>query len=516
MNRLFLSFLGLFVSIGIQASNYLCFTANEDGSMVGCVMESSRALSCAIESNGVLSNWQLYTSGAVIVLEKKGDKVYWSGNNPYGFGEQYRKNHFIMKGSIAASGSVMSLIDEVGESTVIPRVPYCFFGLFSGCDCLTQAPELPATELGYCCYYSMFADCKSLTKIPELPAEDLSLGYGERCYAFMFAGCTGLTEVEELPAKVLSSSCYCHMFDSCVNLVKAPVLPATYSVSGCYEGMFYGCTSLTQAPELPAAVVEFNGYKQMFSGCVALTQAPKLPSSSLGMGCYEEMFSGCTSLTQAPELPVSWVKQDSYRGMFAGCTSLTQAPELPATRLDYYCYDSMFSGCTSLTRAPELPAVYFHRSEITDLNDTVFIDELSYGCYDKMFSGCENLSYIKVATPVWGIDSVIMTNGWVENVSATGTFICPAALEEKYGIDYIPEGWSLNGNSVNDYFSPINGILFSCDGHLFLSSSESGNARIFNIGGELLKSVAYEIGETDLGAFPAGVYVVNGQKVVVK
>lgn len=489
MGRLFLSVFCLLISIGVQASNFLCFTANEDSSVVGCVMKSPRSLSYSFNAYDAEPVWVEYIPGKSIVLEKKGDKVYWGGVNPYGFaGEKYKDNCFFMKGSIAASGSVMSIIDGVGESTVIPKVRKCFFGLFSGCDCLTQAPELPATELVSQCYYSMFADCKSLTKIPELPAEDLSLG--DYCYAYMFAGCTGLTEVEEWSAKILSSGCYCHMFDSCVNLVKAPVLPVTKLDANCYEGMFYGCTSLDKAPELP--------------------------STSLDWGCYEEMFSGCTSLTQAPELPASWMYQDCYRGMFAGCTSLIQAPELPATRLDYYCYDSMFSGCTSLTRAPELLAVDFHRSEISDSKDTVYVDELSYGCYDKMFSGCENLNYIKVATPVWGKDNAIVTNGWVENVSATGTFICPAALEEKYGIDYIPDGWSLYGNAVNDYFSPINGDFFSCDGHLFLSSSESGNARIFNIGGELLKSVAYESGETDLGAFPAGVYVVNGRKVVVE
>ena len=104
-----------------------------------------------------------------------------------------------MTGRIAASGSVMSLIDNVGESVVIPN-ECCFNGLFEECTSLTKAPKLPATTLASRCYDFMFYGCTSLTKAPKLPATTLASG----CYGFMFYGCTSLTTAPELPATTLA------------------------------------------------------------------------------------------------------------------------------------------------------------------------------------------------------------------------------------------------------------------------------------------------------------------------
>ena len=109
--------------------------------------------------------------------------------------------------------------------------------------------------------------------------------------------------------------------------------------------------------------------------------------------------------------------------MFYGCTGLTQAPELPATVLAYRCYYGMFYECTGLTQAPELPA-------------TVLADS----CYSNMFSDCTALEEVTVAFTDWGDGS---TYNWLSGVAATGTFTCPADLEEIRGESNIPEGWTI-------------------------------------------------------------------------
>ena len=101
------------------------------------------------------------------------------------------------------------------------------------------------------------------------------------------------------------------------------------------------------------------------------------------------------------------------------CVSLT----IPSD----YCFNTLFSDCASLTSAPELPA-----------------KELFYGCYYEMFYGCSSLTDIKVAFTDWRED-IDATTGWVEGVGAEGTFECPEGLEVKYGDDFIPTGWSVNG-----------------------------------------------------------------------
>lgn len=299
------------------ATNYLTFTAEEDGSQFGIIRrgEANPDIQYSLDDG---ESWTDLARDE-ITLEKKGDKALIRGNNPTGFSSYPDYSYFMMTGKIAASGSVMSLIDGKGETTTIPST-YCFYGLFYECASLTQAPELPATAMTL------------------------------ECYASMFERCTGLTEAPELPATTLEYACYEKMFLDCTSLTQAPKLPATTMKEYCYFCMFCNCTSLTQAPELPATTMDVCCYKSMFCNCTSLTQAPKLPATTMDDHCYYYMFWGCTSLTKAPELPATTLAYGCYENMFLDCTSLTQAPELIATELVDHCYYYMFSGCTNLSK----------------------------------------------------------------------------------------------------------------------------------------------------------------------
>ena len=111
--------------------------------------------------------------------------------------------------------------------------------------------------------------------------------------------------------------------------------------------------------------------------------------------------------------------------MFAYCSGLITAPELPATTLVSGCYRNMFWNCTSLSSAPELPAT-----------------TLAPRCYQQMFDNCTSLNYVNVGFTKWN-PTKYSTGNWLENVSTSGTFVCPSALSIKYGIDYIPSGWTI-------------------------------------------------------------------------
>ena len=297
---------------------WLCFTAEEAGSTVK-MAAYGEAPKVSLEYSTDGNTWSPFVVGTTTVtLANIGDKMYMratsEGNTGMGSSES-DFNEFEMKGKIAASGNVDTLLNKNGNATL---TNYCYSYLFGWCDSLTTAPELPATTLANNCYYSMFSKCSSLTTAPELPATTLAVG----CYSSMFFECTSLTT--------------------------APVLPATTLASNCYNSMFYYCTSLTTAPELPATELADGCYLGMFSYCSSLTTAPVLPATTLANNCYISMFSGCTSLTTAPELPSTTLADSCYLGMFQGCESLTTAPELPATTLARSCYDSMFSMCRNL------------------------------------------------------------------------------------------------------------------------------------------------------------------------
>ena len=280
MTKKLLILLLLCATSALHAANYLTFTAEADSSSFGIINVGSNNPNVQYSlDKGKL--WMTLDTNTVVTLAKKGDKALLKGMNPNGFSkEDSIYSRFVMTGRIAASGSVMSLIDGEGESLVIPG-EYCFYRLFEKCVSLAQAPQLPAHTLREECYKEIFIECTSLTQAPKLPAKTLE--------------------------------------------------------KNCYAGMFKGCTSLTKAPKLPATTLARECYRSMFSRCIFLKHVPKLPATELSEECYEEMFSECTNLTQAPELPATQLAKMCYWAMFRGCTNLAQAPQLPATKLADEC-----------------------------------------------------------------------------------------------------------------------------------------------------------------------------------
>ena len=178
-------------TFGGGATEYpgLCFTAEKDTSSVSM---NNCNLGRNFEYLIPGEDWTTFTPGSTtITLLKKGDKVYFRGDNANGLNDDNDNYYFVMTGEIAASGNIMSLIDTTCSATAIPN-DCCFSNLFDGCTSLTSAPELPATTLTANCYRLMFYGCTSLTSAPELPATSLATG----CYGFMFGGCTSLKEIK--------------------------------------------------------------------------------------------------------------------------------------------------------------------------------------------------------------------------------------------------------------------------------------------------------------------------------
>ncbi|MBO7428241.1 MAG: leucine-rich repeat protein [Paludibacteraceae bacterium] len=422
----------------ITPGNWLCFTAEEAGSTVWYENRNGNysEVQCSIDGG---ETWHSLDARETVRLENVGDKVYFKGNNPEGFshgseteGEESPYTMFGMTGYIAASGSVMSLIDGEGTSTEIPN-DYCFFRLFYNCTSLTQAPELPATKLTVGCYEDMFYQCASLEKAPELPATQLEEG----CYSRMFMYCESLTQAPVLSALEMKEHCYSNMFFACRKLEKAPELPATTLATGCYAGMFSDCQKLVVAPELPATTLAGGCYTTMFYKCYALTQAPQLPATKMVSNCYAFMFSLCESLVTPPDLPADILAEGCYQEMFSNCVSLSTAPELPASTLATNCYFKMFGNCSSLTRAPELPATQ--------------LAELSYA---NMFNGCTSLNYIKVG--VMSLDNdESATYNWVSGVDGPGTFIFPCGSKyDKHGDSEVPTNFTIVASPIVVFQNP--------------------------------------------------------------
>ncbi|MBR0501866.1 MAG: hypothetical protein IJJ77_01320, partial [Paludibacteraceae bacterium] len=141
MKKIFTAFMMMLcAACAASAANYLTFTAEEDSSTFGIVYDWAGLL----PSNGWPDiqysldggeTWSELAIGDKIILAKKGDKALIRGYNENGMGHwstwegyeyetesnyQYNYTQFVMTGAIAASGSVMSLIDGIGETLVVP------------------------------------------------------------------------------------------------------------------------------------------------------------------------------------------------------------------------------------------------------------------------------------------------------------------------------------------------------------------------------------------------------------
>lgn len=204
--RLLLLCVTCIISLGASATpggDYLCFTAEENGSTVELIKNGNAYDAILQYSTDDCENWELVdfstvTTTGTITLDV-GGRVYFrnisAADKVTGFSKDYDGgyNHyqFVMSGLISAKGNVMSLVDCEVKTTTIPS-EYCFYGLFEYCKSLISAPELPATGLAESCYESMFSMCTSLAEAPALPAEKLA----EYCYWNMFKSCTNLNLVK--------------------------------------------------------------------------------------------------------------------------------------------------------------------------------------------------------------------------------------------------------------------------------------------------------------------------------
>lgn len=493
-----------------NAANYLTFTAEIDDSKFGIENHQTNNPDVQYSLDGGIT-WNQLEDKKMILLEHKGDKALIKGNNPESFSTKKQYTNFLLEGSIAATGSVMSLIDGEGNSTKIPNNG-CFSRLFFSCSNLTHAPELPATELTNSCYAEMFALCLNLTQAPNLPATVMA----DSCYYLMFYYCKNITQAPELPATELSEMCYSNMLQGCTSITTAPALPSTKLAKQCYYHLFADCSSLQEAPELPATELAEMCYGNMFIECTSLEKAPKLPAVKLANSCYSSMFSKCTNLKEATELPATVMADRCYSQMFSGCTNMAQAPELPSLNLASYCYSGMFHGCTSLATAPQLPATnlsdycYFGMFEkCTSLKEAPELPstQSEFQCYCYMFSGCSSLTKIKVNFSSWFLMPV--TN-WAEGVSPSGVFVCPEELAEVYGPSNIPEGWKKIGSEsgVDEIESGRSWSVSTSGLTIFIYDAKS-KVEIYDIAGRIVSTKQNDGSDLQFTLANKGVYFVK-------
>ena len=170
--------------------DYLCFTANTDGSTVRLnyawnptIVNLEISTDWITRTDYTINNrlWTIITLSSIwdkVYFRNKSETVTWFSTSAWS--DYYQ---FDMSGSISASWDINTLLCKNSTDTLSN---YCFVNLFYGCASLTTAPSLPATTLRQYCYTQMFYWCTNLTTLPQLPSTAAPI----HCYNMMFAGCS--------------------------------------------------------------------------------------------------------------------------------------------------------------------------------------------------------------------------------------------------------------------------------------------------------------------------------------
>lgn len=361
-----------------EVPNYLCFTALEDNSTIGKTGTYSVSLEYSLDGR----TWSTFNNNTTISLNT-GEKAYFRGTNTRLASSDSVCTTFVMSGSIAGSGNVMSLLYANDFETRLS---------------LTVGNE----------FRSLFINCTALTSAPELPATTVS---GWSTYDKMFKGCTSLVAAPDLPASSLSRGCYANMFEGCTSLLAAPAIKVTSVNQNAMTSMFEGCTSLSTAGDVAINVTSSSveSFKYMFRNCTSLSTPPSALKSAIpsnGSNLFYGMFYGCSSLKALPDMYFQNIDNSGAREMFEGCTSLDGVVDLSfvtSMSSSYQMY-RMFKGCVKITKAI-LPN----------------LQNVPSDAYGNMFDGCMNLNYVIMLSLT--IASRWSLAGWLNNVASSGIFV---------------------------------------------------------------------------------------------
>lgn len=330
-------------------------------------------------------------------------------------------NDFISgnNGIISVTGNIMSLIDKKCLKNEVPE--YGFYKLFSGVDCIFNAPSLPATDLNPHCYESMFEGCNKLNSAPNLPATSEQIEEAEAidCYKNMFNGCTMLEYIKVgfdkwFFDKLSTTNGTFEITNNWVNGVTT-----TGGTFRCPDGLSQEFNNsripTTWATSSNVGAVDENKDWLCFEvadqlGTIKLNRSnasltnltDKLQYSFTGADGSWQNYTWADKMGKLIELDgkegphrvyfKSTVTDNSGRCSTSGSLYyqfvitgklVASGNIMSLLREDCDRYDvndfefyNMFNGCTTLESAPSLPAT-----------------SLGISCYQQMFTGCSSLIY---------------------------------------------------------------------------------------------------------------------------
>ena len=341
------------------------------------------------------------------------------------------------------------------------------------------------------------------SKITKVIFDDSFKGYYPTTTSKWFYCCSSLKEIEGIKnLNTDSVTDMSSMFEFCESLTSLNLSSFNTAKVTDMSSMFEFCESLTSLDVSSFNTAKVTDMYRMFNFCARLTSLDLSSFNTANVTNMRNMFSNCDWFTSLDVSSFNTAKVTDMSYMFMCCRWLTSLDLSSFNTAKVTDMSSMFEFCESLT---SLGVSSFSTANVTSMN--------------HMFSNCQSLISLDVSS--FNTAKVTSMSGMFQSCSDLTTVYCDKDWQGDVvqdSKDMFADCSKLKGAAVYDN-SKVDVAMANPATGYFTKKNATG---IGTVGTDTLqhKQIIYNLSgvrlNIPLDRLPAGVYIVNGHKVMKK
>ena len=344
----------------------------------------------------------------------------------------------------------------------------------------------------------MFCWCSSLTSL------DVSNFNTEKVtnMSEMFWGCKSLTSLDFSNFNTANVTDMSYMFIDCSALEALDLSNFNTANVTKMKGMFYDCSSLKSLNLSSFNTAKVTGMSDMFYGCKSLTSLNVSNFDTGNVTSMSCMFFSCSALTSIDVTNFNTAKVTDMYSMFSGCSFLTSLNVSNFNTANVTDMSAMFYNCSSLT---SIDVTNFNTAKVTKMRN------MFNSCSALTSLDVSNFNTANVTDMVYmfyncsALTTIFCNDDWKSDVVQKSTDMFRGCSKLKGAVSYDANKLDVTmANPTTGYFTKK-----SATGITHPTVAEPLKRQgIYNLQGVKMQG--------SLNLLPAGVYIVDGKKIVKK
>ncbi|MGM9804650.1 MAG: BspA family leucine-rich repeat surface protein [Muribaculaceae bacterium] len=365
-----------------------------------------------------------------------------------------------------------------------------------------------------------FKDCKKLETIEGIK----NLNTDEVTdMSYMFWNCNSLTSLNLSNFKTDNVTNMLGMFYYCTSLTSLDLSSFNTENVTIMDGMFHHCISLKSLNVSSFNTEKVTDIHNMFLYCQSLTSLDVTNFNTSNATNMSYMFSYCTNLTSLDLSSFNTEKVTDMSYMFWGSKSLSSLDLSSFNTEKVTDMSCMFDGCSALTeldlsnfnteKVTDMSCMFYNCNSLTSLDVTGFITD-NVTDMGGMFVGCESLTELDVSkfntSNVTDMSYMFYNSNSLTTIYCNDTWTCDKSTDMFYGCTSLVGAVAYDANYVDVTMANPETGYFTEEGSSSISQINTDNGNrvtgIYNLLGIKMQD--------DFESLPAGIYIVNGKKVI--